>query len=149
MIDIVDAKTRSRMMSNIRGKDTKPEMILRRGIHARGFRFCLHVSYLPGKPDLVFPKYNAVCFVNGCFWHRHTECELSYIPKSNTEIWKDKFTRTIERDKQVRKKLLQLDWRVITVWECVLHLEYQTNTINSVISWLSSQQSQMEIPVID
>ena len=91
MVDVVDRKTRSRMMSGIRGKNTKPELLIRKGLHARGFRFRLHDKHLPGKPDLVLPKYGAVIFVHGCFWHRHSGCVRTTTPKRNRSFWQEKF----------------------------------------------------------
>ncbi len=107
------------MMSGIRGKDTKPEMIIRRGLHARGFRFRLHDRTLPGKPDLVFPKYRAVIFVHGCFWHGH-ECHLFKWPKTRVEFWREKIEGNRARDVRVALELRGSGWDVIEVWECQL-----------------------------
>ncbi|MEE2565464.1 very short patch repair endonuclease [Hyphobacterium marinum] len=119
MTDIVSAKVRSRMMSGIRGKDTKPEMIVRRGLHARGFRFRLHDKRLPGKPDLVLPKYRTVIFVHGCFWHRH-DCKYFKWPATRPEFWHNKIRGNVERDKKHIKELDALGWQVLFVWECEL-----------------------------
>jgi DNA mismatch endonuclease, patch repair protein len=118
MIDIVDKQTRSRMMSNIRGKNTSPEIKVRRFLHARGLRYRLHVKTLPGKPDLVFPKYHSVVFVHGCFWHRHRGCKYAYTPKSNQEFWNKKFEENILRDKKAIRTLKMDGWRVFVIWEC-------------------------------
>ena len=118
MTDIVDSQTRSRMMSGIRGKNTKPELALRQSLHALGFRFRLHVKGLPGKPDIVMPKYRAVIFVHGCFWHRHPECEHARMPKSRLDFWKPKLTANAERDARQRSELEDTGWTVVTVWEC-------------------------------
>jgi DNA mismatch endonuclease (patch repair protein) len=104
-------------MSRIRGLDTKPEMLLRRGLHAAGFRFRLHVSHLPGRPDLVFQRYRAIIFVNGCFWHGHN-CSLFKAPKTRADFWSKKITANKQRDLQVTASLAAADWRVLTVWEC-------------------------------
>ncbi len=107
------------MMAGIRGKDTKPEMILRRGLHARGFRYRLHDKRLPGAPDLVFPARNAVIFVNGCFWHGH-ECHLFRLPSTRQEFWREKIERNRARDAAAEAALLADGWRVLTIWECAL-----------------------------
>lgn len=119
MADIVDQATRSRMMSGIRGKDTKPELIVRSYLHRAGLRFRLHAK-LPGRPDLVFPKHRTALFVHGCFWHRHKDCRYATTPASNTQFWLEKFNANLQRDMHVRKALRQLGWRVETVWACQL-----------------------------
>lgn len=119
MADVVSSEVRSRMMSGIRGKDTKPEMIVRRGLHARGYRFRLHDKGLPGRPDLVFPKYRAVIFVHGCFWHGH-DCHLFKWPKTREEFWRTKIQGNQVRDRLAVLRLRKLGWRVRTVWECEL-----------------------------
>jgi len=118
--DVVDKATRSRMMSGIRGKNTKPEMLVRSHLHAEGFRYRLHVRALPGSPDLVLPRWRTVIFVNGCFWHRHVGCEYAYVPKSRKDFWLAKFERNIARDAAAYVALEQAGWRVIVVWECTL-----------------------------
>lgn len=118
MVDIVDKATRSRMMSGIRGKDTKPEIVVRKYLHRHGLRFRLHDRSLPGKPDLVFPKYRVAMFVNGCFWHRHQGCSFAATPSSNTDFWESKFVATQERDRRNRLALIELGWTVRVVWEC-------------------------------
>jgi DNA mismatch endonuclease (patch repair protein) len=118
MADVVDKITRSRMMSGIRGKNTKPELAIRRGLFQRGLRYRLHVSGLPGKPDLVFPKHRTVIFVHGCFWHGH-DCKLFKWPATNTDFWRKKIESNIERDKRSIELLQQLGWRVLVIWECV------------------------------
>lgn len=112
-------ETRRLNMQRIRSRDTKPELMIRRGLHARGHRFRLHVRDLPGTPDLVFPRYRAVIQVHGCFWHGH-DCALSAIPKTNTEFWAAKIAANIARDKTVTDKLGKLGWRHLTIWECAL-----------------------------
>jgi DNA mismatch endonuclease, patch repair protein len=115
----VTPAVRSRMMAGIKGRDTKPEMILRRGLHGKGFRFRLHARHLPGKPDMVFPKHRAVIFANGCFWHGH-DCPLFRWPSTRVEFWKEKITGNRDRDSRVQSNLLLTGWRVLTVWECAL-----------------------------
>lgn len=118
MADIVDAVTRSRMMSGIKAKDTKPEMAIRKMLHAAGFRYRLHDKRLPGKPDLVLPKYRTAVFVHGCFWHGHEGCSLFRIPKSKTEFWEEKISQNIKRDSSHISELLANGWRVLVIWEC-------------------------------
>lgn len=117
MADVVHRATRSRMMSAIRGRDTRPELEVRRLLHREGLRFRLHAA-LPGKPDLVFPKYEAVVFVHGCFWHRHPNCRYATTPASNQEFWQAKFNANVARDKRVVARLRREGWRVFTVWAC-------------------------------
>ncbi len=118
MADIVSKKVRSRMMSGIRGKNTKPELYVRRFLHAAGFRFRLHARELPGCPDIVLPRYRTAVHVRGCFWHRHKGCRLAYMPASNRRFWKSKLEGNAERDLRNDQALRRLGWRVITVWEC-------------------------------
>jgi len=112
------ATHRSWNMSRIRSKNTKPEILVRKAIHAKGYRFRLHEKKLPGKPDLVLAKHRLVIFVNGCFWHRHQGCRLSTTPKSNTDFWERKFSDNMQRDERNKKKLQALGWRVQVIWEC-------------------------------
>ncbi|WP_458724953.1 very short patch repair endonuclease [Pseudomonas mandelii] len=116
--DIVTPEQRSRMMSRVKGKNTKPEMIVRSLCHQMGLRFRLHRRDLPGTPDLVFPKYNLCIFVHGCFWHRHIGCKYASMPKSRENFWLEKFDTNINRDHQNTNKLKLLDWRVDVIWEC-------------------------------
>lgn len=119
MTDIVDKDTRSMMMSKVPQKNTKLEVVLRHELHRLGFRYRLNVRGLPGSPDLVFPKYKAVVFVNGCFWHGH-DCHLFSMPRSNVEYWSAKIKGNIERDMRKRKELELAGWRSLTVWGCTL-----------------------------
>ena len=120
MVDVVDSATRSRMMSGIRGKDTKPELLVRKYLHARGLRFRLHVKYLPGKPDMVFPKYRTVVFVHGCFWHRHAGCKYATTPSNRADFWENKLSDNVARDQYQLAALNELGWHVVVVWECEL-----------------------------
>ena len=120
MTDILSEKKRSETMSSIRSADTKPEWILRCGLHRMGFRYRLRDKKLPGTPDLVFPKYRTVVFVHGCFWHRHEGCRKATFPKSRQAFWAEKFAGNVERDAWVRAELERAGWRVIIVWECEL-----------------------------
>lgn len=117
-MDIVDQQTRSRMMGRIRGKDTQPELAVRRIAHRLGYRFRLHRRDLPGSPDVVFPGRRKVIFVHGCYWHRHEGCRYCYSPKSNTEFWNAKFERNKERDQAVLSKLKENGWDPLVIWEC-------------------------------
>uniref|UniRef100_UPI004047272E very short patch repair endonuclease n=1 Tax=Yoonia sp. TaxID=2212373 RepID=UPI004047272E len=146
MIDIVDQQTRSRMMSGIKGKNTRPELALRRAIHARGFRYRLHAADVLGRPDLVFPKHNAVVFVHGCFWHRHAECRFTTIPSTRPEFWQTKFEANVARDSAVRGALLAAGWRVSTVWECAVRKPQQVEVAaNLLAAWLGDGASEFEI----
>lgn len=120
MADVMTPEQRSRCMAAIKGKDTKPEMIVRKYLFSRGLRFRVQVKKLPGTPDIVLPKYKIVVFVNGCFWHGHEGCKYFRLPKSNVEFWREKIERNIERDKESMKALFDLGWKVIRVWECEL-----------------------------
>ena len=106
-------------MSGIRGKDTLPELIVRRFLHKHGFRYRLHAK-LPGKPDIVLPKYRVVIFVHGCFWHRHQNCRFSTTPKSNAEFWQRKFAENVERDAKTKRALEELTWHTLIAWACQL-----------------------------
>lgn len=117
-MDIVSPERRSALMSGIRGKDTKPEIAVRKLAHRLGYRFRLHRRDLPGSPDLVFPGRRKVVFVHGCFWHRHPGCRFAYNPKSNVQTWQTKFDTNVARDARVRSELDQLGWGVLTIWEC-------------------------------
>lgn len=118
MTDIKTTEERSRNMAAIKGKDTKPEMIVRKYLFSRGLRFRVQGRKLPGTPDIVFPKYKTAIFVNGCFWHGHEGCKHFRLPKSNVEFWKEKIERNIARDVRNETELKALGWRVIRVWEC-------------------------------
>jgi len=119
MADIISPERRSALMSRIRGKDTRIELEVRRGLHALGFRYRLGGAGLPGRPDIVLPKYRTVVFVHGCFWHQH-DCHLFRLPKTRSEFWKAKVDSNRERDRQTEARLLIMGWHVETVWECWL-----------------------------
>jgi DNA mismatch endonuclease, patch repair protein len=145
--DIVDPATRSRMMSAIRGKDTKPEILVRKGLHSKGFRYRLHVAHLPGKPDIVLSKYRAVVMINGCFWHRHN-CNMFHWPKSNRQFWRKKLNRNAKVDKKNIDTLLQEDWRVQVIWECALRGQGrlpETMLMNRIARWIKSKTRLSEI----
>ena len=145
MTDIVDQATRSRMMAGIKGKNTQPELLLRRGLHGRGFRFRLHVAGLPGHPDICMKKYNAVVFVHGCYWHRHENCRFASTPKSRADFWLSKFAANVERDARHQKMLKAQGWRVAVVWECTLRSAMAGTTIDLLGKWLKSNEHHLEI----
>lgn len=120
MTDVHDKATRSYNMSQIKGKNTKPEMLVRKFLFSKGFRYRLHVKNLPGKPDIVLPKYKTVIFINGCFWHGHLGCKYFVIPKTRTEWWYEKIEGTRARDNDIGTILKEAGWNVITIWECQL-----------------------------
>ncbi|MDE0054626.1 MAG: DNA mismatch endonuclease Vsr [Gammaproteobacteria bacterium] len=144
MTDIVDKATRSRMMAGISGKDTKPELTLRRALHRRGFRFRLHVRNLPSKPDLVLRRHGAVCFVHGCFWHRHPGCRYATTPATRPDFWQAKFKSNVERDHRSKSQLLKAGWRVAIVWECALRGERVEMTIRTLEQWLLASIREFE-----
>ena len=146
MTDIVEKHIRSRMMSSIRSKNTKPEMIIRKMLHHLGFRYRLHDKNLPGTPDLVFPRYHAVLFVNGCFWHGH-RCSIFKWPASNQEFWKNKIMRNIYNDRKHISELLNEGWRVGVIWECTLRKQNQmlSPIADKITCWLKSDINEMEI----
>jgi DNA mismatch endonuclease (patch repair protein) len=119
MTDIVDKETRSRMMSGIRGKNTKPEILIRKGLHALGFRYRLHSSKLPGKPDIVLPRYRAIILINGCFWHAHN-CHLFKWPSTRKEFWEAKILSNKKRDQENLKQYTNSGWKTLVLWECAL-----------------------------
>lgn len=130
-MDTVDSKTRSYMMSRVKGKNTKPELIIRKYLHSQGFRFRLHVSNLPGKPDIVLPKYKLCIFIHGCFWHRHDNCKYATVPKTRTTFWINKLEYNKYRDIRVKLQLHGTGWRVFEIWACGLK-----NIDNNSLSWL-------------
>lgn len=148
MADVVDKLTRSRMMAGIRGKNTKPEIVIRSALHSAGLRYRIHVPDLPGKPDLVFPKYKAVLLIHGCFWHRHPDCWWSTSPSSNSEFWTAKFDQNVLRDAKNIADLRRLGWRVAVVWECAIRLPEAEEMISSIGKWLSSKRNTLVLPQI-
>lgn len=147
MTDIVDSSTRSRMMASIKSKNTKPELLIRSLLHKRGFRFRLHVKDLPGKPDIVLPKYNAVIFVNGCFWHGHKNCHLFKLPSTRTEFWQAKILKNQVNDSKYIELLLNSNWKVCIVWECSIKGTKKdlNRVINCISEWLLSTKLFIEI----
>jgi len=144
MPDVVDRAVRSRMMSGIRGSNTRPEIFVRRGLHRLGFRFRLHARDIPGRPDIVLPKYNALIIVNGCFWHGH-DCRYFKKPKSNSDFWISKITSNIKRDACNLVIQRDLGWRVLVIWECAIRgagfSSGPERVIDSITKWLRSDST--------
>ncbi|SNR34951.1 very short patch repair endonuclease [Puniceibacterium sediminis] len=146
MTDIVNKETRSRMMSGIRGKDTRPELLLRRALHARGFRYRLHVKTVSGRPDLVLPKHRVVIFVHGCFWHQHEGCRYASTPKTRAEFWADKFAANVRRDQAAVATLSKEGWRIAIVWECALRKPANVQTaVEKLTEWMIDRGPFFEI----
>jgi DNA mismatch endonuclease (patch repair protein) len=145
--DIVDKTTRSRMMSGIGGKNTKPEMLIRQGLHHMGFRYRLHVKDLPGKPDMVFPKYNAIILINGCFWHQH-DCHMFKWPSTRREFWHKKLVGNRERDQRNLETYQKLGWKVLVIWECAVKGRTKRSieeVIHTAANWLQFDQGSAEL----
>lgn len=136
MADIHSKKIRSYNMSQVKGKDTKPELVVRKFLFAKGFRYRLNVKDLPGTPDIVLKKHKTIIFVNGCFWHGHKGCKYFVLPKTRTEWWLQKIKGTQKRDKKAEIELNVLGWRVITIWSCELKPKKIEQTLNSLINSL-------------
>ena len=141
MADVHSPETRSYNMSRIRGKDTKPEELVRKYLFSQGFRYRKNDARLPGKPDIVRPKYKTVIFVNGCFWHGHEGCHYFVWPKNNAEFWKKKIGSNIERDAKNHALLAKLGWNVIVVWECELKRSTAEETLNLLVHCIVQRQS--------
>ena len=137
MTDVHEIETRSFNMSMIKGKNTKPEIIVRKFLHRNGFRFRLNYLKLQGKPDIVLPKYKTVIFVNGCFWHGHEGCKYFVIPKTRTEWWINKINDTKERDRIKSRKLKELGWNILVIWECNLKPGNLENSLNDLLLQLN------------
>lgn len=137
MADVHNMATRSYNMSKIKGKNTKPEMIVRRFLHAHGFRYRLNVKDLPGKPDIVLPKYNTIIFVHGCFWHGHHGCRYFIVPKTRTEWWTEKIGKNVANDHKKQIILSSAGWKVIQIWECELKPKNQKDTLDHLIKLIT------------
>lgn len=146
MADIVSQTVRSRMMAGIKCKNTRPEIVIRKQLHALGFRYLLHDRRLPGTPDMVLPKYHAAIFIHGCFWHGHG-CSIFKWPSSNTEFWKNKINSNIARDNSNKQKLLIASWRIAIVWECAIRKsEHEEQGVAQKLAyWLSGEAGYLEI----
>ena len=139
MVDTFSKETRSYVMSRIKCKDTKPEIIVRSYLFSRGLRFRKNDKRYPGSPDIVFPKYKTIVFVHGCFWHLHEGCKYARIPKSNVDYWEKKLYRNRERDKHNQKELEKMGWNVITVWECELKKNKVEQTLEELYAQITSK----------
>lgn len=137
MADVHSKETRSYNMSKIRSKDTKPELFVRKFLHSHGFRYRLHVKDLPGKPDIVLPKYKTTIFIHGCFWHGHTGCKYYVIPKTRTDWWIDKISKNKSNDEKSKQKLIELGWNVLEIWECDLKKNIRSDTLNDLLKRLN------------
>lgn len=138
MTDNHSPEVRSYNMSRIRSSNTKPEEIVRKYLFSKGFRYRKNDKRLPGKPDIVLPKYKTVIFINGCFWHKHTGCKYFSWPKSNIEYWENKITRNVQRDSENYEKLKAMGWRVLIVWECELRKEHFQKNMDKLVDSLQS-----------
>lgn len=148
MVDVMSPAVRSALMSRIRAINTKPEVTVRRHLWARGFRFRLHTKGLPGRPDLVLPKWKAAVFVHGCFWHRHQGCALFRLPKTRTAFWNAKLSANRQRDLAAVSSLLDMSWRVGVVWECAIRLDPGV-TSDCLSDWICSDLEGIEILAAD
>jgi DNA mismatch endonuclease (patch repair protein) len=137
MTDVHNKETRSYNMSQVKAKNTKPEMMVRKFLHAQGFRYSLHNKKLPGKPDIVLPKYKTVIFVHGCFWHGHKNCKYFVVPKTRTKWWLNKINTNKSNDKKTIKILKRKGWQVITIWTCQLKNKKIKRTLSSLLKKLS------------
>ena len=144
MVDVLTPEQRQLNMSRIRGHNTRPEMLLRRGLHGRGLRFRIHRRDLPGCPDLVLSRFRAVIFVHGCFWHGH-KCPMFKMPTTRTAFWRAKIDQNIRRDNEARVKLLSERWRVMVVWECALRGKGRIpvgDVLDAVVAWLETDAAE-------
>lgn len=140
MADVHDKKTRSYNMSQIKAKDTKPEIIVRKFLHRHGYRYRLHDKKLPGKPDIVLKKYKTLIFVHGCFWHGHEGCKYYVIPKTRTEWWKNKISATQRKDMENYNSLKAQGWKVLTIWECELKSRQRMETLRKLLEKLNEDK---------
>ena len=138
MADVHTKAVRSYNMSRIKGKDTKPEMLVRRFLHGHGYRYKLHDKTLPGKPDIVLPKYNTVIFIHGCFWHGHSNCKYYVVPKTRTGWWLAKINGNIANDKKHLTALRKAGWKIITIWECQLKPKKADKTLARLLAQISA-----------
>lgn len=144
MVDVMSAEKRSALMSSIGAKDTAPEIAVRRYLWQSGFRYRLHDTKLPGKPDLILPKWHAVIFVHGCFWHQHEGCPYFRVPATRTEFWVEKLRRNKQRDEVVMVSLLEEGWRVAVVWECAVRANVESGG-DLLIEWLRHGSEPIQV----
>jgi len=148
MTDIVSKKKRSEMMSGITSKNTLPELTVRKALHKAGYRYRLHYKALPGKPDLVMPKYKLSIFVHGCFWHRHTGCKYAYQPKTRREFWEKKFQSNVARDQKNITNLTSKGWRTLIIWECFIRKVDSSELVESLQAVIHGHEVFYELPLI-
>lgn len=149
-MDIVNKEIRSKNMAAIKGKDTKPEITLRKWLFARGYRYSLNSKKIAGHPDIYLRKYNTVIFINGCFWHRHENCKYAYVPKSNVEFWEEKFKNNVKRDQRVKEAIISSRVKMLVVWECTIKKmikdeKYRACTIEKIEDFFVSQDLYLEL----
>lgn len=140
MSDVLTREQRHRCMSSVKSKNTKPEIMVRKFLFSNGYRYRINRKDLPGKPDIVLPKYKTVVFINGCFWHGHENCKYATIPESNHEFWLAKINGNIECDRLTREKLSQMGWNIIDIWQCQLKSREKETTLNNLLSILSNEK---------
>jgi len=138
-MDIWSKEKRSAVMSKIRSKNTKPEILLRKALFSKGIRYRIHSKELPGNPDLVFKKYKTAIFVHGCFWHYHKDCREGRIPSSNSKFWEEKLLKNINRDELRQSELRELGWKVIVVWECEIEKKLTSETLENLIRLIKNE----------
>ncbi len=146
-MDIVSPEVRSRMMAGIRSRNTRPEVLFRKGLHQRGYRYRLHPAGVPGKPDFVLPRYRVAAFVHGCFWHQH-DCALFNMPKTRREFWQAKLGQNRDKDAEVAERIAEEEWRQLTIWECALRGRQQIGldaALDLAEQWLSTCSDHIEI----
>ena len=146
MADVFDRATRGRVMAAVRRRDTQPELRLRRALHAMGLRYRLDAAGLPGRPDLLFPRFRAAVFVHGCFWHRHRGCAKATTPATRTDYWAPKFARNVARDARNLADLRARGWRAAVAWECALGPRTAPATARAVAAWLREGAETLELP---
>jgi DNA mismatch endonuclease (patch repair protein) len=149
-MDKISTIERSRNMSAIRGKNTKPELLMRQWLFSRGYRYRLNVNSVPGHPDLFLRKYNTAIFVNGCFWHRHKDCKYAYTPKSNSEFWRRKFNDNVNRDNEVQQALKSRGIKQVVIWECTIkkmmkNVEYKNEILGRLADFFVGSSPYLEI----
>jgi len=149
-MDRLTTEERSKNMSAIRSKNTKPELLIRRWLFAQGYRYRINDKRIPGHPDLFFKKYNTAIFVNGCFWHRHKDCKYAYMPKSRVEFWNNKFINNVKRDSMVKTELEKAGIKCLVVWECTIKRmkksdDYKRDVLKSISSFFDSNDIYMEL----
>lgn len=140
MSDVLTKEQRHHCMSNVKSKNTKPEILVRKFLFSHGYRYRVNRKDLPGKPDIVLPKYKTVVFINGCFWHGHENCKYATIPETNHDFWFTKISGNVERDKLTREKLTQMGWRVIDIWQCQLKTKEKDATLNNLITIIGNEK---------